>query len=195
MPLIGTQGRINYNPTLARHQLGFPLRDKPNNTLLEGRSELGPCNCVALEAYTLWVKKRALELKMSYAYERPMSIVVGESLTLTNQDVEELEDAFAKMKQEKDMWEERFHALSRKHEELQLESKEKDALIELLEDRVSLSPNVLLVFANNTRANHSKIMEHLEQENKDLKDEIARMTAMMESVLAAQSQPSPTPPP
>ena len=37
----------------------------------------------------------------------------------------------------------------------------------------------------NTRANHQKIMEHLEQENRDLKEEIARLTAMMESVLAA----------
>ena len=45
----------------------------------------------------------------------------------------------------------------------------------------------------NTRANHPKIMEHLEQENRDLKEEIARLTAMMESVLAAQSQASPTP--
>ena len=40
------------------------------------------------------------------------------------------------MKQEKDMWEEHFHALSRKNEGLHLESKDKDALIELLEDRV-----------------------------------------------------------
>ncbi|KAI5441686.1 hypothetical protein KIW84_010943 [Lathyrus oleraceus] len=50
----------------------------------------------------------------------------------------------------------------------------------------------------NTCANHSKIMEHLEQENKDLKVGIARLTAMMESVLAAQSLSSPmpiTPPP
>ena len=36
VPLIGTQGGINYNPALPRRQLGFPLRDKPNNTLLEG---------------------------------------------------------------------------------------------------------------------------------------------------------------
>ena len=36
VPLNGTQGGINYNPSLARRQLGFPLRDKPNNTLLEG---------------------------------------------------------------------------------------------------------------------------------------------------------------
>jgi len=79
VPLIGTQGGINYYPTLAHRQLGFPLRDKPNNTQLEGifyqegkgpqllkskmihawhnvhrkgRSELGPHNCVTLEAYT-----------------------------------------------------------------------------------------------------------------------------------------------
>ncbi|KAI5389038.1 hypothetical protein KIW84_074624 [Lathyrus oleraceus] len=136
VPLIGTQGGINYNPVLARRQLGFPLRDKPNNTL-KGRSELGSRNCVALEAYTLWVKMRALELKMPYPCERPMSMVVVETLTLPNQDVEELEDTLVKMKQEKDMWEERFRALSKKHEELQLDSKDKDALIELLKNRVT----------------------------------------------------------
>ncbi|KAI5398875.1 hypothetical protein KIW84_064313 [Lathyrus oleraceus] len=117
VPLIGTQGGINYNPALPRCQLGLPLRGKPNNTL-KGRSELGPFNCVTLEAYTLWVKKRAMELKMPYPCERPMSMVVVEPLTLPNQDVEELEDALAMMKQEKDMWEERFRALRKKHEEL-----------------------------------------------------------------------------
>ncbi|KAI5434274.1 hypothetical protein KIW84_021223 [Lathyrus oleraceus] len=131
-PLNCTQGGISYNPTLARRQLGFPLRDKPNNMLLEGLFHQE-----ALEAYTLWVKKRAMELKMPYPCERPMFMVVVEPLTLPNQDVEELEDALVKTKKEKDMWEERFHALSKKHEELQLESKDKDALIELLEDRVT----------------------------------------------------------
>ncbi|KAI5444310.1 hypothetical protein KIW84_012807 [Lathyrus oleraceus] len=143
--LIGTQGGINYNHALACRQLGFPLRDKPNNTQLEGlfyqegkdpqhlkqkmihpwhnvhrkgRSELGPCNYVALEAYIIWVKKRALKLKMSYCCEGPMSLVMAEPSTLPNQDVEELEDALTKMKQERDMWEERFHTLNRKHEEL-----------------------------------------------------------------------------
>jgi hypothetical protein len=139
VPLIGTQGGINYNPALSHRQLEFPLRDKPNNTQLnglfyqegkdtkhlkqkmvhawhnvhrKGRPELGPCNCVALEAYTIWVKKRALELKMSYACERTMSLVVAEPLTLPNQDVEELEDALVKMKQERDLWEEWFHTLN-----------------------------------------------------------------------------------
>ena len=69
-----------------------------HNVHRKGRSELGPCNCVALEAYTLWVKKRAMEVRMSYPCERPMSTVVVEPLTLPNQDVEELEDALIKMK-------------------------------------------------------------------------------------------------
>ena len=69
-----------------------------HNVHRKGRSELGPYNCVALEDYTLLVKKRAMELKMPYPYERPMSMVVVETLTLPNQDVEELEDALVKMK-------------------------------------------------------------------------------------------------
>jgi hypothetical protein len=36
-------------------------------------------------------------------------------------------------------------------------------------------------------------MDHLEQENRELKEEVARLTALMESFLAAQSQSSPTP--
>ena len=99
VPLLGTCGGINYNPVLARRQLRFPLKDKPNNILLEGvffqegkdpqnlkgimvrvwrkihrkgrmvrawrkihkkgRKELGPKNCIALEPYTSWVRKRA----------------------------------------------------------------------------------------------------------------------------------------
>ena len=36
VPLIGTEWGINYNPALDRRQLGFPLRDKSNNTQLQG---------------------------------------------------------------------------------------------------------------------------------------------------------------
>jgi hypothetical protein len=44
-----------------------------------------------------------------------------------------------------------------------------------------------------TRANISRLMDHLEQENRELKEEVARLSALMESFLAAQSQSSPTP--
>ncbi|KAI5443577.1 hypothetical protein KIW84_012281 [Lathyrus oleraceus] len=44
-----------------------------------------------------------------------------------------------------------------------------------------------------TRANISRLMDHLEQENYELKEEVARLSALMESFMAAQSQASPTP--
>ncbi|KAI5434403.1 hypothetical protein KIW84_021300 [Lathyrus oleraceus] len=44
-----------------------------------------------------------------------------------------------------------------------------------------------------TRANSSRLMDHLEQENRELKKEVARLSALMESFLAAQNKPSPTP--
>ncbi|KAI5445798.1 hypothetical protein KIW84_013871 [Lathyrus oleraceus] len=114
VPLLGTCGGINYNPVLARRQLGFPLKDKPNNILLEGvffqegkdpqglkgrmvrawrkvhrkgRKELGPKNCIALEPYTAWVRKRESEYLMPYEYPRPTPLIVVGPSTLPNQGV------------------------------------------------------------------------------------------------------------
>ena len=42
----------------------------------------------------------------------------------------------------------------------------------------------------NTWDNRLRRIEHLGQENKELKDEIARLTMLMESVIAAQNQSS-----
>jgi hypothetical protein len=115
VPLLGTCGGINYNPALARRQLGFPLKDKPKNISLEGlffqegkdpynlkgrmvrawrkvhkkgRNELGLKNFIALEPYTSWVRKRALEYRMSYDYPRPTPMVMVRPSTLPNQGVE-----------------------------------------------------------------------------------------------------------
>src|SRR3954470_19104239 len=35
-------------------------------------------NCIAMDAYTCWVKKRAKEFQMPYAYEKPMFPVVSQ---------------------------------------------------------------------------------------------------------------------
>ncbi|CAL5211354.1 unnamed protein product [Lathyrus oleraceus] len=151
-----TCGGINYNPVLPRRQLGFPLKDKPNNILLEGvffqegkdpqglkgrmvrawrkvhkkgRKELGPKNCIALDPYTAWVRKRASEYLMPYDYPRPTPLVVAGPSTLPNQGVEELRD------------EDLSRAWIREREELLQQIKEKDALIEFLEHQVIDDPN------------------------------------------------------
>ncbi|KAI5410057.1 hypothetical protein KIW84_055512 [Lathyrus oleraceus] len=156
VPLLGTCGEINYNPVLARRQLGFPLKDKPNNILLKGvffqegkdpqglksrmvrawgkihrkgRKELGPKNCVALEPYTAWVRRRVSEYLMSYEYPRPTPLVMAGPSTLPDQGGEELRD------------EDRSCAWIREREELLQQIKEKDALIEFLEHQVIDDPN------------------------------------------------------
>jgi hypothetical protein len=156
VPLLGTRGGINYNPVLAHRQLGFPLKDKPNNILLEGvffqevkdpqglkgrmvrawrkihrkgRKELGPKNCIALEPYTSWVRRRAAEYLMPYEYPRPTPLVVVGPSTLPDQGVEELRD------------EDRSRAWIREREELLQQIKEKDALIEFLEHQVIDDPD------------------------------------------------------
>ncbi|KAI5424521.1 hypothetical protein KIW84_030630 [Lathyrus oleraceus] len=153
---LGTCGGINYNPVLARRQLGFPLKDKPNNILLEGvffqdgkdpqglksrmvhawcrihkkgRKELGPKNCIALEPYTDWVRKRAFEYLMPYEYPRPTPMIMVGPSTLPNQVVEELRD------------EDRSRAWIREREELLQQIKENDELIEFLEHQVIDDPD------------------------------------------------------
>ncbi|KAI5434517.1 hypothetical protein KIW84_021374 [Lathyrus oleraceus] len=156
VPHLGTCGGINYNPVLARRQLGFPLKDKPNNILLEGvffledkdpqglkgrmvcarrkihrkgRKELGPKSCIALEPYTTWVRKRASKYLMPYEYPRPTPLVMAGSSTLPDQGVEELRD------------EDLSRAWIREREELLQQINEKDALIEFLEHQVIDDPD------------------------------------------------------
>jgi hypothetical protein len=141
---------------LARRQLGFPLKDKPNNILLEGvffqegkdpqnlkgrmvrawrkvhrkgRKELGPKNCIALEPYTSWVRKRTLEYRMPYDYPRPTTLVIVGPSTLPNQGVEELRD------------ENCSRAWVREREELLQQLRDKDAMIEFLEHQVIDEPD------------------------------------------------------
>ncbi|XP_050877124.1 uncharacterized protein LOC127080876 [Lathyrus oleraceus] len=143
VPLLGTQGGTNYNPALARSQLGFAMKDKPNNTLLEGlffqgkdtkgfkarmihvwhnihrkgKGKLGLKNCIALEPYTSWVKKRAKEFKIPYTYERSMSLVMIKSPAIKG--IKELQEALDRVKQERYDWEEKFHTSDLEKVELQ----------------------------------------------------------------------------
>ncbi|KAI5425783.1 hypothetical protein KIW84_031558 [Lathyrus oleraceus] len=184
VPLIGTRGGINYNPALARRQLGFPLKDKPNNISLEGlffqegkypqnlkdrmvrawckvhrkgRNELGPRNCVALEPYTSWVRKRALEYHMPYEYLRPTPMVMVRPSTLPNQGVEELRD------------EDWLRAWVREREELLQQLKDKDAIIEFLEHQVIDEPDdVVTSLLPHSFRFWKKIYDQLPKEKADM---------------------------
>ncbi|KAI5426828.1 hypothetical protein KIW84_032308 [Lathyrus oleraceus] len=95
----------------------------------KGRRELGPKNCVTMEPYTTWVRKRASDYLMPYEYLRPTPLVMAGPSTLPDQGVEELK------------YEDRSRAWIREREELLQQIKEKDALIEFLEHQVIDDPD------------------------------------------------------
>ncbi|XP_050889628.1 uncharacterized protein LOC127094911 [Lathyrus oleraceus] len=129
VPLLSRQGGINYNPTLERRQLRFSMKYKPNNTLLEGLFFQEGKDTQGLKSRM--VKKTAKEFKIPYAYEKPMSLVMVESPTIKG--IEELKEALDRMKPVRDDWEDKFHTAHLEKIELQKQLKEKDDLIELLE--------------------------------------------------------------
>ncbi|KAI5402704.1 hypothetical protein KIW84_050344 [Lathyrus oleraceus] len=230
VPLLGTCGGISYNPVLARRQLGFPLKDKPNNILLEGvffqegkdpqglkgrmvrawrkvhkkgRKELGPKNCIALEPYTAWVRKRASEYLMPYDYPRPTPLVVAGPSTLPNQGViDDPDDAWISLlPQSSKFWKRRYDRLSKEKADMEAayEREVKRLRVVLSLWSCGLTLLLFIYFEDKlthryyTRANSSRLMDHLEQENRELKEEVAILSALMESFLAAQSQSSPPP--
>lgn len=131
MLLLGTQEGINYNPILDRHQMRYPLIDKPGNLLEEGlffmnekdeqglrkrilhawhnirrkgREELGNKDCVAKEAFEKWMTSKAIELKIPYASFPPPSGAPIDSIvpiTLT-EDLEDPQVACDQLKIERD---------------------------------------------------------------------------------------------
>ena len=186
MPLLGTCGGINYNLALARRQLGFPLKDKPNNILLEGvffqegkdpqnlkgrmvrvwrkihrkgRKELGLKNCITLEPYTSWVRKSTLEYRMPYDYPRPTPMIMVGPSTLPNQGVEELRD------------EDYSRAWVRERGELLQQLKDKDAMIEFLEHQVIDEPDDVV----------TSLLPHSSRFWKKRYDQLAKEKADMEA--------------
>ncbi|XP_050878332.1 uncharacterized protein LOC127082152 [Lathyrus oleraceus] len=142
VPLLGVHVVINYNPILARHQLGYPMADKLDNLLLsgffylneeesfclkdriihawrnihrKGKYRLGRKNCVAFEPYTQWVCARASELKMPYAPKKPLfpyAIILSSTIPIKNR--EEFQEILDRLKLERDTWEGKYHVLKHK---------------------------------------------------------------------------------
>src|ERR1043165_2624279 len=149
VPLIGTKGGINYNPFLARRQLGYSNSSKPFGFTVESyfyhegedsqglkakmvkawhhirRKEKGKeKNCVAMETYTSWVKKRAKEFRMPYAYEDPMFSITSKSTNFPVEAVGEYQEALTKIRCEKEALENKFLKANLENEKLKKQVKD-----------------------------------------------------------------------
>ncbi|KAI5444133.1 hypothetical protein KIW84_012663 [Lathyrus oleraceus] len=146
---------------------------------------------------------------MPYEYPRPTPLVVAGPSTLPNQGViDDPNDAWTSLlPQSSKFWKRRYDRLAK--EKANMEATYEREVKRLCATYLPLFCSRLLVLWSNsvffiyfedklthryyTRANSSRLMDHLEQENRELKEEVARLSALMESFLASQSQSSPTP--
>ncbi|XP_050919137.1 uncharacterized protein LOC127136643 [Lathyrus oleraceus] len=136
-----------------RRQLGYPMKDKPSNILLEGlffkegkykkalkekivhawchvhkkrREVLGKPNYVSLEPYLQWVQAKAIKLKMPYPFHGPFPIAAREPTLIFMTDAEKLRIALTKVPRERDTWKNKNQFVNNENEELQKHLKKKN---------------------------------------------------------------------
>ncbi|XP_050895429.1 uncharacterized protein LOC127102056 [Lathyrus oleraceus] len=152
-PFLGTKRDINYNPILTRRQLGYPMKDKPSNILLEGlffkeakdnkalkekivharhhvhkkgREVIGKPKCVYLDPYLQRVQARSIKLKMPYPRHEPFPIANREPTLIFMIDTEKLQIALTKVQQERDAWKNKYQFVNNENEQIQKHLKKKN---------------------------------------------------------------------
>ncbi|XP_006593206.1 uncharacterized protein [Glycine max] len=154
VPLISTRGGITYNPTLARRQFGYPMKEKPNNLSLTGefylnhedhagmrlrfvrawhtvrrldRNQLGRRTGFVHGSYTQWVIDRASILGLPYPLPRHVSSTVpSPSLPVPFDNKEECNEQLIQMRLERDTWKKKYQELERENETLKGKLAQKD---------------------------------------------------------------------
>ncbi|XP_061371699.1 uncharacterized protein LOC133314268 [Gastrolobium bilobum] len=122
VPLQGTRGCINYNPSLALRQLGYAMKEAPTeditipfllydlsheNTAMIRKvrgawdkvvskgKELGVRSCDCKENYRKWVKDRVKEVKLPF--QIPVTLAVSETPILKPVEDEELKEVKSRL--------------------------------------------------------------------------------------------------
>ncbi|XP_058780714.1 uncharacterized protein LOC131654768 [Vicia villosa] len=161
IPLIGTRGCINYNPSLALRQLGHPLEDKPSEEELKQlllhdmgkkdpkilqsiirawgkvhKKEYSKNNVVAREAYTQWVINRVQINKLPFDIDPTYKSDVPDPLPMSVEEVEELKASLEKAQREKEGLEHDLYDLNYEKNQLQYELKKKEERIQKNNEQV-----------------------------------------------------------
>jgi hypothetical protein len=147
VPLIGMEGGVSYNPVLARHQLGYPMKTKPSNLALTNefyyndndhlgkrkkfvqawcgihrlnRSQLGKRDDLLHGSYIQWVISKAIQNKMPYTVPRLVSTTTPpSSLPLPYKTIGEHQERLADKDRAVATW-------KRKYDEAMLMVEERD---------------------------------------------------------------------
>ncbi|PNX76871.1 hypothetical protein L195_g032830 [Trifolium pratense] len=151
VPLLGTRGSINYNPVLALRQLGYPMEDKPDESLLKGfileegvedpallrkirrawgqihRRKAGRKNCIAKPLYTQWVKERVKEIKLPFVMITSVRPPSPEPITtITIEEADELKAKIAELQDQNEELQSKHLQAIRENVRLKIDLKDKE---------------------------------------------------------------------
>ncbi|GAU52021.1 hypothetical protein TSUD_418380, partial [Trifolium subterraneum] len=153
VPLVGTRGCINYNPVLAFRQLGYPMEDKPDNSLLKEfilkEGEENPAllrkirrawgqihkkpwtkkNCIAKPLYTQWVRDRVEANRLPFdMVVRPLS---PEPITMVPiEEAEELKAKISELQKKNEDWESKYLQVEGKRARLERDLKYQEGVLQ-----------------------------------------------------------------
>ncbi|KEH33018.1 transmembrane protein, putative [Medicago truncatula] len=146
VPLLGMEGGISYNPTLARRQFGYPMEKKPLSIYLENvyyfntedstgmreqvvrawhtirrrdKGQLGKKTGAVHESYTQWVIDRAVQIRMPYKISRFVSAITpAPPLPMTFDTEKECQEKIAELTRESYMWERKYRKKEQEYDTL-----------------------------------------------------------------------------
>ncbi|XP_039687231.1 uncharacterized protein [Medicago truncatula] len=144
VPLLGIEGGISYNPTLARRQFGYPMEGKPLNIYLENvyylnvddskgmkeqvvrawhtirrrdKSQLGRKTGAVHESYTQWVIDRAAQIGMPYKISRFVSAITpAPPLPMTFDTEKEYQERLVEAELEVQKWKGEYQKKDQEYE-------------------------------------------------------------------------------
>ncbi|KEH22416.1 transmembrane protein, putative [Medicago truncatula] len=144
VPLLGLEGGISYNPTLARRQFGYPMEGKPLSIYLENvyylniddskgmreqvvrawhtirrrdKGQLGKKTGAVHESYTQWVIDRAVQIGMPYKISRFVSAITpAPPLPMTFDTEKEYQERLAEVEREVHRWKREYQKKDQEYE-------------------------------------------------------------------------------
>ncbi|XP_058722458.1 uncharacterized protein LOC131594367 [Vicia villosa] len=217
VPLIGTKGCINYNPSLALRQLGYPIVDKPADLLLKDfvLHDMGKEDAEMLRSinrawkkihrkgqelrrtsygvkgtYSQWVKDRVKEIKLPWV-RRPE---VVEETPVQSVNINEEVSPLKAEEEIKNLQEE----LKRVREAYEAAQSENEISLERANKRAKVEEECQIKIQHNLQASNeqlknllkvSKIAEmNMQRELEDLKEQLKKVTAEYESQVKYERQ-------
>ncbi|WJX29868.1 hypothetical protein P8452_18467 [Trifolium repens] len=190
VPLMGTKGCINYNPSLALRQLCYSIMDSPekdlslttpfivhginNKDIEEHRriraawkkithkgSELGKRSTDAHDRYRQWVKNRVCEIKLPFRGSPSIEQEIPEPTPGTNEEVGEFETTLLKLEEEKRELQDKLEKVSQENRDLRLDNTRKNEEVEEFK--------TALLKLQEEKMELQEKLEKLSQENRELR--------------------------